>query len=306
MSEGSEWEPLEQRGGFARRGPAPGGLVAEAGLTLRSSTQPLALASLLLLVVVGCWVISGLRMAGMDAGPTADLGATGWFIASWVAMMAAMMIPVVIPAAVRVATSRSSRALFGRVGRGGTFVAGYLLVWAAGGVVVFELLLLGRHVAGHAFGWSHAGRWASVVVLTAAASYQLTVRKRGALERCRRTTRLDGPAVLGGIRAGMNCLESSWAMMGALFALGVMSLLWMAVVALLIAAERLPRASAPGRIAGAVVLLALALGVAFAPGRVPGLTIPGSPAAMRAMEHMSSGARMGGAAMGNSAAGSMK
>jgi hypothetical protein len=35
------------------------------------------------------------------------------------------------------------------------------------------------------------------------------------------------------------------------------------------------------------VLLALAVGVAFFPGQVPGLTTPDSPAAMRAMDSMS-------------------
>ena len=67
-------------------------------------------------------------------------------------------------------------------------------------------------------------------------------------------------------------------MMAALFALGVMSLQWMVLVAALIAAERLPRNALPGRLAAAVVFLALALGLAIAPASVPGLTIPGSPA----------------------------
>jgi hypothetical protein len=66
--------------------------------------------------------------------------------------------------------------------------------------------------------------------------------------------------------------------MAALFALGVMSLTWMTVVATLIAAERLlPRAARP---AAALVLVVLGAGVATAPARVPGLTLPGSSTAM--------------------------
>jgi predicted metal-binding membrane protein len=62
--------------------------------------------------------------------------------------------------------------------------------------------------------------------------------------------------------------------MAALFALGVMSLTWMAVVAVLIAAERL--LPEPTRWAVAVVLVALGTAVAVAPGDVPGLTVPGA------------------------------
>jgi predicted metal-binding membrane protein len=60
----------------------------------------------------------------------------------------------------------------------------------------------------------------------------------------------------------------------ALFALGVMSLFWSAVVAAAIFAEKvLPRGVALSR-ALAVVLVVLGLLVAVAPARVPGLTQP--------------------------------
>jgi predicted metal-binding membrane protein len=62
--------------------------------------------------------------------------------------------------------------------------------------------------------------------------------------------------------------------MAALFALGWMSLTWMALVAVLIAAERL---GPPGaRLAVALVLLVLGVGVAASPRDVPGLTVPTS------------------------------
>jgi predicted metal-binding membrane protein len=61
-----------------------------------------------------------------------------------------------------------------------------------------------------------------------------------------------------------------------LFALGVMSLLWMAIVAAIIFAEKL----LPGgqRLSAVLAVLFVALGVwvAAAPGTVPGLTQPGS------------------------------
>ena len=62
--------------------------------------------------------------------------------------------------------------------------------------------------------------------------------------------------------------------MAALFALGVMSIGWMAFVAALIAAERLLPSKLMAKQAVAVLLVLLGLGVALVPGQVPGLTLP--------------------------------
>ena len=74
--------------------------------------------------------------------------------------------------------------------------------------------------------------------------------------------------------------------MAALFALGVMSVGWMVLVAALIATEKLLPWRTVATRGVAVLLTVLAVGVAFAPEHVPGLTIPGSPAAMEATERM--------------------
>ena len=237
-------------------------------------------------VAGGCWVLSAVRMDGMDAGPAGYLGATGWFMATWIVMMAAMMLPVIAPLALAPDEPGSNSAPAGQVAQSTTFVSAYLIVWAVAGLLAYELISAVRSVAGEAFAWNHAGRWTALAVLAAAGAYQLTSHKRRALARCRQASSPGAPA-LGGLAAGVNCLRSSWLMMAALFALGVMSLWWMAVVALLTAAERLPRPSGPGRLAGAAVFLALALGVAVSPTAVPGLTVPGSGAANKAMMRMS-------------------
>jgi predicted metal-binding membrane protein len=259
---------------------------------------PIAPAIALIGLATACWAISATRMTGMDAGPGGELGAAGWFTATWVLMMVAMMAPVVTPLAVRYQRQRERRAPGPQLAQPGAFpavgafVAAYVAVWAAAGLLAFEVVSAARHVLDGAFAWERGGRWAAVAVLGLAALYQLTGGKRRSLERCRQTTGSIG--VVAGLRAGLNCLGSSWAMMAALFALGVMSIQWMALVALLIAAERLPRNALPGRLAAAAVFLALALGLTIAPASVPGLTIPGSPAAMKAMARMAPGARMGG------------
>jgi predicted metal-binding membrane protein len=70
--------------------------------------------------------------------------------------------------------------------------------------------------------------------------------KRACLTRCRgQVVDLDGvprqswsPALAMGARSGGWCIGCSWALMGALFALGVMSLTWMALIAALVALEK--------------------------------------------------------------------
>jgi predicted metal-binding membrane protein len=77
-----------------------------------------------------------------------------------------------------------------------------------------------------------------------------------------------------GLAHGGYCIGCSWALMGTLFALGVMSPTWMAMIAVLIAAERLLDRRA--RLVVALVLVVLGAWVALAPGDVPPLTVPGS------------------------------
>jgi hypothetical protein len=82
---------------------------------------------------------------------------------------------------------------------------------------------------------------------------------------------------------GAWCLGCCWALMAALFALGAMSVGWMALISVLIAAERLLPWRALATTGVALLLAMVAIGVAAAPARVPMLTIPHSEAAMQAM-----------------------
>ena len=84
----------------------------------------------------------------------------------------------------------------------------------------------------------------------------------------------------GALRMGMKngawCVGCCWALMASFFALGIMSVVWMAIIAGLIAVEKLlpwRRVATYGTVA---VLLALGVLLLAAPDAVPGLTIPGS------------------------------
>jgi predicted metal-binding membrane protein len=97
----------------------------------RSTRRELEVATVVVAVVAGAWVLTADRMAGMNAGPGAELGGLGWFAISWLLMMAAMMLPAVMLAVM--ASVRHA----GRADEAGRFVAGYLAVWLAVGLVAY-------------------------------------------------------------------------------------------------------------------------------------------------------------------------
>jgi predicted metal-binding membrane protein len=250
--------------------------------------HPRAIAAILVAAALAWWWTVE-RMAGMDAGPGADLGTLGWFTGSWVVMMAAMMLPSVVPTLASYVTLTRGRG----PGRWLLFTCGYLLVWAAAGVIAYGLFELGKSLLADDLAWSSGGRWLSGCVLAIAAAYQFTPLKHTCLMRCRgQLGDLDGVSRRGwsaalamGARSGGWCIGCSFALMVVLFALGVMSLTWMAMVAALVALEKTGPRPSGAKLATATVLAVLAGGILAAPHRVPGLVVPGS-GAMHAMKAM--------------------
>jgi predicted metal-binding membrane protein len=257
----------------------------------------LGLVALLVALAALAWLITSDQMAGMDAGPGTDPGSLGFFIGVWVVMMAAMMFPSIAPMVVMHARIQEGRRERGeRVGVGTTamFVCGYLVSWTALGLVGYGLYRLGKAANGDAFSWDNGGPYLAGGIVLGAAVYQLTPMKDACLRHCRSPLMFllkywrpgrGGALRMGAIHGGW-CVGCCWALMGALFALGVMSLGWMAFIAGLIALEKLLPSKALANRGIAVLLLALGLAVAFTPESVPGLTVPGSTEAMRAMQGM--------------------
>ena len=251
----------------------------------------LGLVALLLALAAVAWWSTADRMAGMDAGPGTDLGALGWFLGVWVVMMAAMMFPSLAPTVALYARMTRRRGL----DRPLLFAGGYLLVWGTAGVGAYGLFRLGRTLFGGDLAWHASGRWFAAGVLALAALYEITPLKDVCLAKCRsplgfllgtwRDGRL-GALEMGSRHAGW-CLGCCWALMAALFALGVMSLTWMAFIAALIALEKTVPWGRAVTWGTAGVLLALAIAVVAAPDAVPGLVVPsGSDSAMHAMNAM--------------------
>ena len=235
-------------------------------------------ALLFVLAGVGWWWTAE-RMRGMDEGPWTGLGTLAWFLSIWVVMMAAMMFPSVSPTVALYSRMTRERSPLSPL----LFTAGYLVTWGAVGAIAFGLAVAGDRVAGDVLAWNRAGRWAAGAILLAAAVYELTPLKEVCLGKCRSPLGFllgswrDGSAgaLQMGAKNGAWCAGCCWALMASLFALGVMSIAWMALVAGLIAIEKtLPwrRLAIYGT---ATILLALGVLLLAAPDAVPGLTIPG-------------------------------
>lgn len=212
-------------------------------------------------------------MTGMDEGPWTGLGTLGWFLGVWAVMMAAMMLPSVAPTVGLYARMTRER---GQV-LSWVFATGYLLTWTAAGALAFGISRAGHVVAGGVLDWDRAGRWVAAATLVVAAAYELTPLKNVCLDKCRSPLGFllgswrdgFGGALGMGARHGAWCLGCCWALMASLFALGVMSIGWMAFVAGLIAVEKLlpwRRAAVYGT---AGILLALGVLILVAPDAMP-------------------------------------
>jgi predicted metal-binding membrane protein len=239
----------------------------------------LGLVALLFALAVVAWWSTVDRMRGMDEGPGTHLGTLSWFVGVWVVMMAAMMLPSVSPTVALYSRMTRSRSPLAPL----IFTSGYFLAWTVAGLVAFAVSEAGGAAVGASLAWDRAGRWFAGGVLVVAALYELTPLKDACLGKCRSPLGFllgawrNGPsgALQMGAKHGAWCVGCCWALMAALFALGVMSIAWMAFVAALIAAEKTLPWRRTATWGTAALLLALGVLLVAAPDAIPGLTIPG-------------------------------
>ena len=235
-------------------------------------------ALLFALAAIGWWWLAD-QMRGMDEGPWTGLGTLGWFLAVWVVMMAAMMFPSVAPTAALYSRMTRQRAPLAPL----LFTAGYLLTWAGAGILAFAMAGAVHSIAGDLLAWDRAGRWTAGATLVVAAVYELTPLKDDCLAKCRSPLGFllgswrDGwsGALRMGAKNGAWCVGCCWALMASLFALGIMSVMWMAVVAGLIAVEKTVPWRRVATYGTTAVLLVLGVLLLTAPANTPGLTTPG-------------------------------
>jgi predicted metal-binding membrane protein len=213
----------------------------------RSAAPPIVLAATLGLAGAS-WTAAIWLMHGMDMGVATRPGSFGFFAAVWVTMMAAMMLPGAAPAVARHAR------VSGTIRAAVLFTGVYLAIWALTGLVAYSL------------DRPH-GALAAGAVAIAAGAYELTPVKRHYRRRCREETG-------SGLGFGLCCLGSTVGLMAMLVALDVMSLFWMAVVAVLACAQKLLPAKAAIDVPVALALIGLGLAIVIEPSLIPGLTPP--------------------------------
>jgi predicted metal-binding membrane protein len=182
-------------------------------------------------------------MPGMAMPDPLSAGAIASAFLMWALMMVAMMLPSALPMILLHAKLSQ-----GRPHATAAFALAYLLVWtavalvaalaqqalvASGWIGVHDLLLGDARIGG--------------ALLIAASLYQLTPIKRLCLERCRSPLSflMTGwrPGASGalrlGLRHGVYCVGCCWMLMALLFVGGVMNLAWVALLALVVMAEKL-------------------------------------------------------------------
>jgi predicted metal-binding membrane protein len=194
------------------------------------------------------WIVALREMAGMDMGYATELGSAASFAGVWIPMMAAMMLPGAVPAVVRQVGSS------GRMLALPSFVGSYLAVWALVGLGVYGV-------------YRPHGTVAAAAALIAAGIYELTPLKRRFRRRCNEGAR-------SGVRFGLCCVGSSIGLMLVLLALGVMSITWMTVIAVVVLAQKLLRARAVTDLSLALAIVGLGIWIALEPSSVPGLVPP--------------------------------
>ncbi|MEE8518928.1 MAG: DUF2182 domain-containing protein [Dehalococcoidia bacterium] len=197
------------------------------------------------------------------------------FAGMWTIMMTAMMFPSVAPMLFGFSTVHANRRSRGAASVPvWVFLAGYLTVWAASGLPGF---VLSEGIDALARAFPSVGRYGGVaggLVLGAAGLYQLSRLKYACLSHCRSPMSFilndwrDGyvGAFRMGLHHGWYCLGCCWLLMATMFALGLMNLAWMGLLALIIFAEKLvPRAQLVSRGSG-VAMMAAGAGLVVATG----------------------------------------
>jgi predicted metal-binding membrane protein len=189
-----------------------------------------------------------------------DMTAVFLLFVMWAVMMVAMMVPSAAPMILAVLTVNHRRQAAARpLVPVGIFLCGYLAVWTAYSAMA-TLAQWGLHKAALLSpAMAAASPLVSGGLLLAAGIFQWTPLKRACLRSCRSPLSFlmsewrDGAAgaFIMGLRHGSYCLGCCWILMALLFVAGVMNLVWVAVIALFVMAEKLlSRGELLGRVAG--------------------------------------------------------
>ncbi len=223
-------------------------------------------------VLAWAWLLRVPMAMGMGPAPLSAAYLLPAF-AMWAIMMVAMMVPSAAPmillhARIDKAPTRRSKTLNSLL-----FALSYLLVWtgfSALAALSQALLVEAGLVSDMAL--SVGDRWTAAALLLAAAAYELTAAKRLCLDKCQSPMlfilRYWQPGAAGALRLGLAhglfCLGCCWALMLLLFVGGVMNLAWVALLGIVVMAEKFAPPEWRAERLVAAALLVAAIVVAFA------------------------------------------
>ncbi len=238
--------------------------------------EPLRPARLSLLVAVpvmaaiGSWAWLGLMigdmsnipgMASMMMSPRLITpGMVFGLFVMWAVMMAAMMLPTATPMVIAFARMEGGNRMQGRSWLPvATFCAGYVVVWSGFSIGAAALQAVLTSLALMSPMMMKATAPVSAAILIAVGLYQFTPWKQSCLRLCRSpmsfllTRWRNGP--LGAFRMGLShgvyCVGCCWALMGVLFAVGVMNTAWIVAITAYVLLEKvMPRSELISKGAG--------------------------------------------------------
>ena len=198
----------------------------------------------------------------------------------WVAMTLAMMLPTAASMILTYADIADTAAVKGTpVVSPIVLIAGYASVWLGFALVATALQLGLMHVALVDPAMGTASPLFAGAIFLAAGAYQFSQLKEACLTRCQRpfpfffarwSTQASGVFRLG-LMQGVFCLGCCWAMMLVMFAVGVMNIVWMVIVGMVMAVEKIGSTTRFSRIVGSVfAVVGVALVVSSVVAHWPG------------------------------------
>ena len=181
----------------------------------------------------------------------------------WCAMTLAMMLPTAAGMIVTYAEIADTAARKGEPAVSPLILtAGYVVVWLgfAAAATLLQAALTGAALLDPAM--ASTSSLFSGAIFAGAGAYQLSALKRACVTRCQRpfpfffaNWSIEPRAIFGlGMRQGVYCVGCCWAAMMVMFAVGVMNVLWMAVLGAIMAAEKLTTTTRLSRITGVVLV----------------------------------------------------
>ena len=217
-------------------------------------------------------------MAGMEMAMSPTVVEAVGYVAAWAVMMAAMMLPSALPMMrLYAATLRNTPSAWGKVVRIGLFTFMYLGIWALTGIPIYFASVGLSAISARALAYGIAG------VLVFAGVFQLSPLKQVCLRHCRSPLAFllghwregwRGGLAMGATHA-LYCLGCCWTLMIVLVVAGAMGLIWVLLVAAVVAAEKLlPRGEWIARTTG-VALVLLGVAVAIRPSLAAALRAGG-------------------------------